>query len=821
MKLRTATLCIFALLMSSTTLYSYGPATHIGEAVRYIEMLEDQPLTGPKGDIELLSDPEILPYFKLGATFPDIGRMLPGFCRDPHDEPFGYYLFERGVDESGQAPWKQAFALGYLMHICGDISAQLFVTQRFAVLGEWGELSVFAGVMDDHPGGENEMLAEAWLEIEFADLSQYLRLLIFFLQGTRLDEVLDFYNTSFADFCVGTASSNVDIARQRLIVIEKMTDWIDFAERKNGDLWHDLLAAWRAGIGLDGQSLTPDRQSGLINERELTRLLEGPTFSDPEFWDMYPDQYKELGPTILRAFEPGENWYDVWPTWSAQTMSAASIGSLAHFLPDLFHPDADIIVWDVAWTDGEGAPLSEVDAQSLPAQICCEVEIYTTSEVARTVSARIRRHMVGVDPGADPILGSESVSFEHDPYAYSTTDLATVQACVDPGGMTDDTWGYVMDLVTGSYPDKAFFTTNFEAFYAIGEIDILGLTSYQTIYDTYDKWPRSIRLTGQEFPLGHYVLRGKVVDAATGYNVPFARILINETDSLQSNANGYFEIGGLAEGPTTITPTLASYHVPPIAGYVFEGAAGDNLYVEAAMEPRPEVIAPGAYYPNNTMLPVQWEAGELAGSPYNFSAAIGTDVMGDDVAAWRGVGKNFQATIDFDSPVADGAMVYASVRVSDGETDFPIGFSDRVVMDGSPPAEPEISTNPSRITHSGDTVEIALTSEDEHSGIAGYEIAVGYGDEPIMLIDWMAVSSADELLISEIPEDVGMIAVFARAINGAGIYSTISAISMPVAPPPGDDDAQSDDDNGVGDDDDSGSPDSGDDDDDDNGGCCG
>ncbi len=820
MKLRTATLCIFALLMSSTTLHSYGPATHIGEAVRYIEMLEEQPLAGPKGDIALLSDPEILPYFKLGATFPDIGRVLPGFCRDSHDEPFGYYFFEQGVEESAQAPWKQAFALGYLLHICGDISAQLFVTQRFAVLGKWGELSVIEGVMDDHPGGENELLVEAWLEIEFADLSQYVYLLSFFLQGTRLDEVLDFYNTSFTDFCGGTAMGDVDMAQQRLIVVQMMSDWVEFAESQNGDPWHDLVAAWRAGIGLDGQSLILDRQSSLINERELTRLLEGPTFSDPDFWNLYPDQYKELGPTILRVFEPGENWYDVWPTWSAQTMSAASIGSLAHFLPDLFHPDADVIVWDVAWTDGEGAPLSEVDAMNLPAQICCEVELYATSEVARTVSARIRRHIVGVDPGADPILGSESVSFGHDPYAYSTTDLADVRVCVDPGGTTDDAWGYVMDLVTASYPDKPFFTTNFGAFYAVGEIDILGLTSYQTIYDTYEKWPRSIRLTGQEFALGQYVLRGKVVDAATGFHVPFARILINETESLETNANGYFEISGLAEGPTTITPTLASYYVPPVAGYVFEGAAGDNLYVEAAMDPRPEVIAPGAFYPSNATLPVQWEAGELVGSPYYFSAAVGTDVMQDDVAAWCGVGKNFQATIDFDSPVADGAMIYASVRVSDGDTDFPIGFSGGVVMDGSLPEEPEIAINPHRITHSGDTVEIALTSVDEHSGIAGYEIAVGYGDEPIMLIDWKAVSSVAELLIPEIPEDVGIIAVFGRAINGAGLFSTISAVSMPVAPP-GDDDAQSDDDSGVEDDDDSGSPDSDDDDDDDNGGCCG
>ncbi len=802
---------------------SYGPATHIGEAVRYIEMLDENPLEGPKGDIALLSDPELLAYFKLGATFPDIGRQLPGFCRDPHDEPFAYYIFEKGVAEGSEIPWKQAFGLGYLMHISGDISAQLFVTERFAVLGRWGELSIFEGVMDDHPGGENELLTEAWLEIEFADLAEYFGLLTFFTQGARLDEVLDFYNGSFTEFCDGLAAGDVDLHRQREIVLGKMQSWIDFAQDLSGDPLHDIMAALRSGIGSGGENLVFDRQAGLINERELTRLLEGPTYSEPEFWNMYPDQYKDLGPTILRVMEPGENWYDIWPTWSPKVMSAASIASLANFLPDVYSPNADIIAWDVDWTDGEGSEISEVDAQNLPDQICCLVKMFAVAQSSHDVTLRIRKHVVGVDPAADPILGSESVNIDHNPYEYSTTNLAEAQVCVDPAGDTDDAWGYVADLVAADSPTKPFFTTNFEAFYSIGEIDILGLASYRALYDTYEKWPGSIRLTGQQFPLGEYVLRGKVVDASTGYNAPAAQILVNDSHIVDCNANGYFEIGGLPEGQTTIAPVSAPYYAAPEQGSVFEGVAGDNLYVEVAMEPKPEVASLGEYYPGNAELAVSWQAGELKGTEYYFEAAVGMTQGADDVAVWANVGKTQGAAIEFNTPVADGTQVFASVRVSNGVTNYPAGLSDGVIMDGSPPASPVVDTHPRQIDSAGASVNITLNSQDAHSQIAGYRLAVGYGDGPTMLIEWMDADTDNDVDIPAIPEDAGWVSVYARAINGAGLISDVAVAGISVSPADANDDA-ADDDTAPDDDDDAHNEDDdigadSDDDDDDDGGC--
>ena len=162
------------------------------------------------------------------------------------------------------------------------------------------------------------------------------------------------------------------------------------------------------------------------------------------------------------------------------------------------------------------------------------------------------------------------------------------------------------------------------------------------------------------------------------------------------------------------------------------------------------------------------------------------------------------------------------VRVSDGQTVFPAGSSEAVVLDASAPTDPVIDLTGRHMTHEGGDMEVGLESEDEHSGVAGYELAVGYGEGPVMLAGWREASAFSQLSIPTIPEEIGRVFVFARAKNGAGLNSDISAAAISITPDMDDDDDQGDDDTFINDDDSDGDEtDTSSDDDDDDGRCCG
>ncbi|MCC6157096.1 MAG: zinc dependent phospholipase C family protein [Deltaproteobacteria bacterium] len=781
---------------------AYGPATHIGEALLYLDMLADDPIAEPKGEAEVIGAAENLPYLKLGATFPDIGRVLPGVYFEPHDRYFAWHVYEKAIAEYETTPWKLAFAVGYMMHVGGDTSAQVFLTPRMAMLGEWGELSVVEGFFDDHAGGENELLIEGWLEILYADFSNYLELANVFLIGGALTEVLDFYNEAAEEHFgppVGVAVSDVQLSAARRVIGE----WRDFAFAATGDPLADAAAwietgAWRTVAHGSAEPPTVAATDPLINRDELDRLLGGPAFTQSGFWEMYLNDYKDLGPTYVREFEPGSRWYDEWPSWSEKAMKAGSIGSLAGLRPGVFAAEPAIAVYDLRWSNESDNPISAVDADNPPDELRATVTLFAVGTACRDITARIRRYVVGVDPAQDVVIAQSTQTINTDPHLYGDTARTTITVTADPSAFpTDDTLGYVLDLVSDAEPDHPFFTTRFDAFYATDAIDILGLGTYDLLFDTWDRWPNSVRLVNQDFPGGEFILRVRAEDEATGEPVPGAAIDVGTRAVLAASAKGYADaVVAAGDWSVTASSDLAVAGDPVTAS----GAAGEDVLVVVTAKPRPVVEDPDAYTSNPDGIHVWWTALELADSDAVFEVALGTSAGGEDLRAWSAVGQDQTAFAEFDAVPEDGDAIYPAVRVRSGSTTFPEGVGDASVFDGSAPGEAQITVNPPSVHRNGGDVTVTIAADDPHSGITTRRLAIGRTDGTDEFFDEAEVAEATTLHIGPVPHGFDEVFVSAWALNGAGLWSERSSIALPVTGSAWEDDDATDDDSGDDDD---------------------
>ncbi len=776
--------------------FAYGPATHIGEALLYLDMLADDSIAEPKGDAETIGAAENLPYLKLGATFPDIGRVLPGVYFEPHDRFFAWHVYEKAIAEYETTPWKLAFAVGYMMHVGGDTSAQVFLTPRMAMLGEWGELSVVEGFFDDHAGGENELLIEGWLEILYADFSNYLELANVFLVGGALGEVLDFYNEAAEEHFgppVGVAASPAQIAEARRVLGE----WREFALAATGDPLADAAAwidtgAWRTVAHGPAERPATAATDPLVNRDELDRLLAGPAFTQSGFWEMYLNDYKDLGPTYVREFEPGSRWYDEWPSWSERVMKAGSVGSLAGLRPGVFAAEPAIAVYDLRWTDETDSPVSQVDADDPPDELRATVTLFAVGTACRDITARIRRYGIGVDPSQDAVIAQSTQTINTDPHLYGDTARTTITVTADPSAFpTDDTLGYVLDLVSDAEPDHPFFTTRFDAFYATDAIDILGLGTYDILFDTWDRWPNSVRLVNQDFPGGEFILRVRALDEATGEAVPGASVTVGARATLAASAKGYADtVVAAGDWDVSASSDLA------VAGDMVtaSGAAGDDVLVVVTAKPRPVVDDPGEYATNPEGIHVSWTALDLAGSAAVFEVALGTHSGDVDLRAWSAVGQGTTAFARFDHAPQDGDAVYPAVRVRAGATTYPEGVGEPIVFDASAPGAAQIAVDPPHVHRNGGDVTVTIAADDPHSGVVSRKLAVGRTDGSDEFFDEAEVAEATTLHIGPVPYGFDEVFVSAWVRNGAGLWSERASVAIPVFGEAWEDDDTTDDD---------------------------
>jgi len=522
---------IFSCLLFFGSAMAWGPATHIGQGLAFLQSLHQNPLSGPKGDVDLYEDPDNLMYLELGATWPDIGRILPNVWFEPHTREFLWFLFEEGIN-SGD-PRFQSFGFGNLMHGAGDLVSQISMTNWMAVRGAFGEMNVVIGLKNEVPGHENEAVVEGLGELHWADFSLYLELCQYFFADNRLSEVLDWYLQEATNF-FGPPSDYVQFEKPDVASI--------ISNMKKPSSWNTLTY----GNNKSGQIS--------INWFELERLANTPLFKDPEFWDVYWDDILPVAVYVIRVIEPGEHYYSDWPNWSVKPMTTSAAQSLAYYRQDIYDWYPDVLVYDAGWTDDIGTPITSIDADNPPAGVTLWVELMAAVPVDTPFGIRIRKDAPSFEYLKDSIVALENFQFVSSPYDYSENPRPIVSITFDVAGHLENSQGFIFELLRNSDPlGKAFFTSDWKFLHEIDSIDF-DQDAYVGNHGTY-KFPTSLQIENPHLNIPWGMLEGRVKcqSGPTGY-ISGAIVQLADSGIINATTNkaGYFRLDRIPLGMHTI-----------------------------------------------------------------------------------------------------------------------------------------------------------------------------------------------------------------------------------------------------------------------------
>jgi hypothetical protein len=407
---------------------------------------------------------------------------------DPHNRHFATWLMNGAAGDESKL---FVFAMGNLVHCAGDATSQGMLVQHLAVRAHLGEMDVVVGVMDDHPGGENEALVEGGLEFMLPAFDYYLEMLDeFVLSPAGFAELLDitaFYLDKYEEY-FGLA---VDRDRVEATLRSAFRDFPrDFPPCSPRAPW-PLVRFARSGF----------RDVGALAEvsidwNELLRVL-GPILS-PAFWNTYYDEeFFDYSATMLLGFENGQAFFDWFPNWSPGMMKSSVIQSLAYYLPGELQTEDGLFLRDLIWYDpsGAGDPLTEIDATNPPDSLTIALGLYVVpgrTSAEQTITVRVRE-----DSPEAPVVAQATFEFATDPWEYAGDEPVTpvVGPTFDPQpSIAVGAGGFFAELVRGDDPNgPAYFTTNWEVYEQIEEIDMTKV-AYTSQYAVYGQWPHSLEI---------------------------------------------------------------------------------------------------------------------------------------------------------------------------------------------------------------------------------------------------------------------------------------------------------------------------------------
>ncbi len=497
----TAAAILSLCLLSPGLANASGPMTHMMDGQAYLELVT---LEGPPDqaeDARLIDDTNTERYFLLGTMFPDVGSAIEGLGFGSHDRALGLALLEAAEPYRDTHPWKIAFARGYIQHICTDISAQLFQTQAMTIASGLGEVDLFDGVNDDHPGAENELLVEAGIDLFYGDVNLLIDLIDYFVldpfQGdARLQLVVDFWWETAYDLYGSGIISQADledqiddyvrlITKYQVLIRERLIDLLFMRVRRNslGDLLEDWMTAADKYL-----SRQPDATLQMDLD-ELHRLEDTPMFAERGYLSWYFDEFQWLGPAIHQGFDESGLWYQAWPTWDGTVMRSTGIQGLAVAWPERFNGTYEIVVSKARFLDASsGTVLSSIADNDPPARIIAQLEVYGTVPVAASVTLRVVRDLPGGYSADQACPGTETTRFlDMDPADYGQVPRPVLEATFDPSACTGDADAlYIEAILADTDEGRPFYTANWEAFDGIPGRDITQ-APYQNMYAPADQ----------------------------------------------------------------------------------------------------------------------------------------------------------------------------------------------------------------------------------------------------------------------------------------------------------------------------------------------
>ncbi|MDP8255938.1 MAG: carboxypeptidase regulatory-like domain-containing protein [Candidatus Alcyoniella australis] len=728
-------------LVNPPMVRAYGSATHVAEAMAYLESIRTQPLAGPRGDYELLSEPDNLMYLKLGSIWPDLMRIWPGVDFEPHNHDLGLWLLETAAEQP--EPWKLALAVGNLNHQCGDVVAQNMGTQYYGVKGRWGDLDVIRGVQDDRPGGEKEAALEMTLELMRIDLQPYIELAQYFLTDlTQPDPLLftaaDWYLEQVEIYHnLDYGSLDREQAFQALVAkLQPVSDPERWGAALNPDapIEQRLADAWPL-IGPKGDI---EIDQLMIYWDELLRVLGGP-LSQPDFYDDYFTLFKPLSVVILREMgDPGDLWQD-WPNWEQKTNIGGSVASLMAFLPEIYADQHEVFVTDCRWLDWDQADyITEFDHDSPPSEVRAEVRIFVAAPVDELFVLRVLKDVPGFSYQSDTLVEQKVFRLTIDPADYGSVPQEWVMFDFSPGDELLDARGITLELARHS-DGKALFTTSFDQMLAITQTDVF-TPNYHNKWDSYGKqWPYGLRVLNPQFSADSGDISGRVVDLVSGKGIEGATVELEGLGNATTNQRGRYTFDGVDAGEHTLSAAPEGY-APGSIEVDLESGGWIRRDIEVSFIPL--VDDGGPYSTDNQTFPIIWDCPEgrdLEG----FEAALGSQPGLDDLVSWQDAGSGRFIELYADGAVEDGTLCYGAVRPKLADQILAAGFGDGVLVDRSPPELEQLT----EISDPEDGWQrdalVTWGADDPHSGLAAQALCLGSSSSSCDLLDWTALDSSN------------------------------------------------------------------------------
>lgn len=739
----------------SATAHAWGPAMHVREAERTLQILQE---VDDSWQQLVDSDPLARQYLRLGAISPDFqhGSTALDFG---HSKALSYHLLDAAPDDRADL---KLFALGHLIHLAGDATAEVFVSPWVWAAHPLGLYDLFVG--GDGRAGESETIMEGFSEITLGTWDPVIDVLYdFYLEGedarARMDDILGWYCEQGRAFTDG----DNDCDQVRIEILDKLATADDLlgalprdeAKAYFADLLNkppdELLWLFTGGLL---QSLIGSTLDGSEHQPwEVRRFAED--FGDEQWWGFYEESFEDMAGSFSRDHLQTRN--SAWPEWNAGGLAGGNHQSVMLMAPDSYAYGKGLIVDQLRWTDDAGADVDAVPADAATGRYAAELRFFSALPVAGTVRAVVRKDRPGFAATADEVLGEATLQIDIDPLAYTTVErsILTVPFDADP----EQAVGFYVELTLDDEA-RPWFTSSWDQLWGIEEAPLFW-RMYRDNFGTYHRFPGSLPLAAPAVETGALLVavRYDVADLA----IPDAQVSVDGGDPVQVGGNGVAAFDQLPPGSRNITVTFAG--LDETAHATAEVTAGGQTWADLTLGATPRVSAPA--WATDSCVPLTWDP-VLVGRP--LATALWARLAGEE--EWTELPVVDEPTLcdRSETGVADGAKAQVELRIEFGADRSPeVAKSDEVAFDSSPPELPAPVVS---VTCDGVTVDISPS--EPHSGIAELGWTVGATDDGA----WTALDAA-QTSFSFDPSPTAERLLTVRAVNGAGLQTIVEA---PVPP---------------------------------------
>lgn len=688
-----------------TAAHPYGWWVHYEEGLLYLERLHDEPLPGPRGNVELLENN--LSYFAMGTWLPDIERVLFEMPWDfSHSQDFQWFMYQKAIEQMADDPWKVALAVGNMHHSSSDMVAQVLSCSYFACKAGFGLLDIFPGWFDDHEGGENENFFEAGIDVLFGDYTPIVQHILYFLSDQEIFNEL----WAFVQGCIDEyAGKKVPLKSDPYETFQKIAD----LARKN-DLQSrlELYVSFASNNPSDKLEIPTE-----IDWYELFRVLTSPAILDPSFYDEYFGYFKWLGTQIAREMQPGSNWFGVWPTWHATTFLSGGVQGLSPHTNDLSH-NCTQLLWSIRFTDVNNNTVNSLSTQNWKEQLKIKLSMINVLSETKTITVKVRYYDGGLDWQDDPLIAEGSFLMDDVPHEYGQNPATSFELLFDMPEPTN-VYGIYFELY---YDDEAkpYLISLPLPYYLMDTIDPFKAQYAEHIFcDTC--FPPHPVVTDPISDLDFSWLFGLVIDRLSKKPVEYAEVIYEQGRPRKTTRFGYFQIDNIQ--PQSME--LSAYSEDYFEGFTtVDVEAGKGVWATIECDPKIRVYDGGDYTSNNAYIYASYETLKKFEGFQGYSVGIGSSPDDADIVPFAFVGSESFAFIPFGEPLADGSKIYALVRPEVTGVVATHSSSDGIVIDASPPYIKGINiVDVSQ--DSGFGVEFSVDIEEPHSPITSVQACLG------------------------------------------------------------------------------------------------